>query len=280
MNSLSRVAVLAYIVVCASALFTSNTQAQATITVRVYDSVGRTTDGTVTLRAGQTIYSCRTVTGLCRLSGVALGTYQATLAPVSESAPAPQAFSVSRNTALTLSMRSVPRPTTQQVSSATTTSASVTTTTTTTTTRPTTTATAARPTPAAVTGVRPTLGQTAALAAARPTTAVQTTRPAQICNSGRLLNSRGRPVAGSVTAINGTARRTVNAASNGTFRVCGLPHGRWTITATGGGESTRVTRTVSARTAVNLRTAARSVRPATPARRPVTGRTGVRRIVR
>lgn len=80
-----------------------------TLQVRVTDSAGRPTDGTVTLNGPGGRRSCRTRAGRCTVP-LPAGTWTASLVPVRDQAPPPSQVTVRANRTATLTMRT--RPTT------------------------------------------------------------------------------------------------------------------------------------------------------------------------
>ena len=80
-----------------------------TLQVRVTDSAGRPTDGTVTLNGSGGRRSCRTVAGRCQLA-LPAGTWTATLVPVRDQAPPSSTVTVTPNRTAVLTLRT--RPTT------------------------------------------------------------------------------------------------------------------------------------------------------------------------
>ncbi len=78
---------------------------QGTVSIRVFDSAGRPSDGTVTLRGPGTA-SCRTVAGRCQLR-LAPGRWTATLAPAREGAPPPRTLTVRSGATVALTLRTV-----------------------------------------------------------------------------------------------------------------------------------------------------------------------------
>jgi len=254
----------------------SPAQAQATVSVRVYDSVGRNMDGTVTLRRGSTTRTCRTVTSICQIGAVSAGTYSATLAPVREHAPPAIQVQVPSSGVIALSFRSVPQPPAATAVGTTATMVQT-----------------GTGSSGNTGGARPT-GQTSTQQATANamTTAVSgsglagmsgaltgniagmlgisgtgsSMTPAGMapaCTRGRLLNSGGRPTSGWVQVTAGSARSPrLTVGTDGAFQVCGVAPGRWTISANVGGVGQRQTQTVRAGATLTVRhRRARRTRP-------------------
>src|SRR5687767_9618802 len=77
--------------------------AQATVQIRVAASAGRPADGTVTLTGQGQTRRCSTTAGRCTIV-VPAGSYSATVAPRSGTAPAPRAVTVPAAGVITLAL--------------------------------------------------------------------------------------------------------------------------------------------------------------------------------
>jgi hypothetical protein len=196
--------------------------ADATVQVRLTDSAGRPTDGTVTVTGQAQTRTCVTTAGRCTIT-LRAGTYTATVAPRRGTAPPPRSLTVPAAGTVTLALAIGPPP--------------------------------------ASTGTTITSG-TSTVTATAPGTAIAprpATRNlgtgTRLVVSGQVQDAAGRPTDGTVTVLQGAQTIGTATTTAGRFSLFDLAAGAYTVQVT-----TRLNRTGRGSVTVGAATARITVR--------------------